>query len=202
MSQFREFLTGFHKRKLQRKKHAQETLEKELKEERKRLKADAKESYKKLVISHRPIPELEELLADEYEDDEVKVKVVELSAFDGDNRIGPNKPIRDVSQDDEDDGDEEEEEEQAPGMELKRKPEKKASKAEAQEKVGEFKTERDVKKVLKKQATRNVKKSKVFQMKNKIESRKQKKKSMQLKKERIKVQNKKTKGRKGRGAAV
>jgi ribosomal RNA-processing protein 17 len=34
----REFLTGFHKRKLQRKKIAQEQLKQQLKEERKRLK--------------------------------------------------------------------------------------------------------------------------------------------------------------------
>lgn len=37
---FREFLTGFHKRKLQRKKKAQQKLEQDLKEERKRLKAE------------------------------------------------------------------------------------------------------------------------------------------------------------------
>jgi ribosomal RNA-processing protein 17 len=34
----REFLTGFHKRKLQRKKRAEEELKQQLKEERKRLK--------------------------------------------------------------------------------------------------------------------------------------------------------------------
>jgi hypothetical protein len=36
----REFLTGFHKRKLQRKRKAQEELEQQLKEERKRLKQE------------------------------------------------------------------------------------------------------------------------------------------------------------------
>lgn len=184
---------------MQRKKHAQENLEKELKEERKRLKADAKESYKKLVVSHRPIPELEELLADEYEDDDVTVKVVELSTnaiAKSNNWIGPNQPKRDSDDDESEGGESEEEEEEAPGMELKRRPVK-AEAAEAEVK-GEFKTERDIKKVLKKQATKNVKKSKVFQMKNKIESRKQKKKSLQMKRERIKLQNKKNKGRKVR----
>jgi hypothetical protein len=34
----RQFLTGFHKRKLQRKKIAEEQLKRQLKEERKRLK--------------------------------------------------------------------------------------------------------------------------------------------------------------------
>jgi hypothetical protein len=40
LSLYREFLTGFHKRKLQRKKIAQEQLKQQLKEERKRLKQE------------------------------------------------------------------------------------------------------------------------------------------------------------------
>lgn len=195
---FREFLTGFHKRKLQRKKKAQEELQQQLKEERKRLKADAKESYKKLVVSHRPIPELEDLLQEEYEDDEVTVKVVELSADKLSARntfIGPNLSTYAAKDEEEENADEEEEseKEELPGMELKRK--KKIKEGVKQE---EFKTQKDVKRLLKKKATKNVQKSKVFQLKNKIESRKQRKKSLQQKKQRQSFQNKKTKSRRGK----
>jgi len=39
---FRDFLTGFHKRKLARKKKAKEDFEKKLKEEKKRIKTEVK----------------------------------------------------------------------------------------------------------------------------------------------------------------
>lgn len=38
----RDFLTGFHKRKLARKKKAKEDFEKKLKEEKKRIKTEVK----------------------------------------------------------------------------------------------------------------------------------------------------------------
>lgn len=57
----REFLTGFRKRKLQRKKQATEVLEQQLKEERKRIRLEAKHAYKKLVVTNRDIPELSEV---------------------------------------------------------------------------------------------------------------------------------------------
>lgn len=163
-------MTGFHKRKLQRKKKAQEELQLQLKEERKRLKTEAKDSYKKLVVSSRPIPEVEELLKEEYEEDNVTVKVVELSA---------NKPIvEDAEQSEEElEQSEGEEEDEVPGMELKPKVVKKNE----EKKV--FRSDRDVKKELKRQATKNVQKSKVFQKKHKMERQKQKKKSLQQKKQ-------------------
>lgn len=163
---------------MQRKKKAQEELQQQLKEERKRLKKEAKESYKKLVVSHRPIPEIEELLKEEYEEDNVTVKVVELSSNDV-SRIGPNR--MQFAQE----AEEVEEEEEVPGMDLKPRRKK--------EEVVEFKTDKDVKKALKKQAVRNVKKSKVFQKKNQIEKRKQKKKSLQQKKRHMKFTGNKAK---------
>ncbi|RZC32906.1 nucleolar protein 12 [Asbolus verrucosus] len=180
----RDFLTGFHKRKLQRKKEAREKLELELKNERKRLKTEAKESYKKLVVSSRSIPELETLLQEQYEDDDVTVKIEELSTNNialQSNWIGANQPKYEKSDC------EDEETEEIPGMEL--------TERKKREKVAEqkFNSERDVKRLLKKEATKKVKKSKVFQMKNKIEKQKQKKKSMQLKKQRIKLKEKKSK---------
>ncbi|XP_063917182.1 nucleolar protein 12 [Zophobas morio] len=180
----REFLTGFHKRKLQRKKEAREKLERELKEERKRLKTEAKESYKKLVVSHRPIPELETLLKEEYEEDNATVRIEELSTNSiarESNWIGANQP---KCQSDDD----EEKEEEVPGMGL-------TNTKKDKKEIQEFDTERDVKRLLKKEATKKVKKSKVFQMKNKIEKEKQKKKSLQMKKQRMKFKEKKSRKR-------
>lgn len=42
---FSEFLTGFHKRKLARKKKAKDDFEKKLKEEKKRVKAEVNYSF-------------------------------------------------------------------------------------------------------------------------------------------------------------
>ncbi|KAF7266580.1 nucleolar protein viriato [Rhynchophorus ferrugineus] len=176
----REFLTGFHRRKLLRKKQAQELFEKELKEERKRLKADAKESYKKLVVSHRDIPELENLLQKEYEDDDVTVKVVELNPNDiaeENNWIGINQPkYNDDSLVDTSNSEDEGDKNEIPGMELKKLNQKKIMVEK------KFDNEKQIKKELKKQATKNIKKSKIFQRKNKLEQLKQRKYAQKQKK--------------------
>lgn len=187
-------MSGFHKRKLQRKKKAQEELEIQLKDERKRLKQEARESYKKYVVSHRMIPELEHLLVNEYEEDDVNVKVTELSTTEiakRNNWIGENKVVYDEPEDDE--VEEEEDKTEIPGMEVNKKEVKKEEK-----KVPEFKTEKDVKKALKKQATKNIQKSKAFQMKNKIERQKQKKESFKKRKDRMKIRNQNNRNR-GKG---
>ncbi|XP_067006129.1 nucleolar protein 12 [Anabrus simplex] len=172
----REFLSGFHKRKLQRKKKAHEELKQQLKDERKRLKQEARESYKKLIVSHRPVPELEHLFTEKYELENHSVSIMELSASElakKNNWIGENKVQYEQEDDDDEEEDRESDEEkegnEVPGMVLK--------------------TPRDVKKVLKKQATKQVQKSKAFQMKNKLEQRKNKKKSLKVKKLRMKVQS-------------
>lgn len=182
---------------MERKKKYQEKLSLELKVERKRLKQEARESYKKLVVSHRDIPELENLFTEQYEDEDVTVKVTELSTSEIANRnnwIGENKPHYEVPVSEEESEDEASAEvENVPGMEIKQKPKK-----VKEEKVTKmFKTEKDVKKALKKQATKNVQKSKAFQMKNKMERQKNKKKSMRQKKERFKVRKQKHKVRGG-----
>ncbi|KAF2905199.1 hypothetical protein ILUMI_00976 [Ignelater luminosus] len=202
----REFLSGFHKRKLQRKKKAKEKLEQELKEEKKRLKAEAKESYKKLVKSHTPIPEIENLLAEEYDDEDVNVKVVELSTNEiakQNHWIGTNQPSyesdhNESTSENEDDVTEDE----VPGMELKLKSKKADSDEEEIDKPKELKSKAEIKKLLKKQATKNVQKSKAFQMKNKIEKQKQKKKALQKRKIRMKIQNKSSKNRNKRSKGL
>nr|XP_023025809.1 uncharacterized protein LOC111513823 [Leptinotarsa decemlineata] len=174
---------------------AKEKFEKDLKEERKRIKAEAKESYKKLVVSHRSIPELENLISEKYEDNDVSVKVVELSTNDiatKNNWIGANQP-RYESDNDVSDEPTTEMDNEIPGMELKRTTKPINIKKETKK----FDSEKDVKKALKKQATKTVQKSKVFQMKNKLERQKQKKKSRQMKAQRMKFQEQKGKFKRG-----
>ncbi|KAG8264229.1 hypothetical protein J6590_017246, partial [Homalodisca vitripennis] len=89
-----DFLTGFHRRKLGRKRKAQEELKQWLKEEKKRIKKEAKEEIKKLVLTNRPIPELEHLHSEEYELPNHSVSIVELSSTALENKnhwIGSNK---------------------------------------------------------------------------------------------------------------
>lgn len=172
----REFLTGFHKRKVQRKKKAEEELKQQLKEERKRLKHEARESFKKLVVSHRPVPELENLISQNYELENHSVSILELSASDlaeKNNWIGINKVQYENDKSEQSDKKEEQKDE-LPGMELK--------------------TRKDVKKIIKRQATKQVQKSKAFKLKNKLERQKNKKESLKKKKRQIKAQSKSKKG--------
>lgn len=136
-----------------------------------------KESYKKLVVSSRPIPDLEQILQEEYEDDDVNVKIVELSSDTLQKRdivIGENRPkvkkekVANVNK-------ENKTLNEVPGMGSDVENESVESEDEK-----ELKTKQEVKKLLKKQATKKMQKSKVFQMKNKLD----------------RVQNKKTQKRK------
>ncbi|CAG9785923.1 unnamed protein product [Diatraea saccharalis] len=176
----KDFLCGFRKRKLERKKKAQEELQRMLKEEKKRIKQENKEAYKKLVVSSRPIPDIEQLLQDEYEDEDVNVKIVELSSDvlqKKDLVIGENRPTestvkRDVCK--------KRSVEDIPGMALDTENEKYESEVEenAEKKL---KTKKEIKKMLKRQATKKIQKSKVFQMKSNLEKVQNKKKSQQKK---------------------
>lgn len=59
----REYLTGFRKRKAERRKKFNENLKKEIKSERKRLQTELREDIKKSA-SNRRIPEIEHLIED------------------------------------------------------------------------------------------------------------------------------------------
>ncbi|EAL40543.3 nucleolar protein 12 [Anopheles arabiensis] len=125
-----EFLTGFHKRKQHRKKIAQGEMQRKLKEETKRIRAEAKEKMRNLYHSYKPIPELTEEdkaeeQEDEYDTENVTVKVVELSTRDlakENNWIGENRGmVKDDESDAEnssDDGNDEQQLGVVPGMEL------------------------------------------------------------------------------------
>lgn len=192
-------------------------MEIKLKEERKRIKVEAKESYKKMTKSYAPVPEIEEILAEEtFETDEVKVSVVELSTSElakRSNWIGANKPVYSGDEEEEDEAAEESAEEEVnelPGMELTVKKRKLAQKKEAKiveketekeeeedETVYQFKNKRELNKVIKKQATKTIKKSKAFQTKGKIDAKKMQKKSRRLKGQKEKFMKEKLKNRGG-----
>ncbi|KAJ2939735.1 hypothetical protein O0L34_g17927 [Tuta absoluta] len=177
----KDFLCGFRKRKLERKKKAQEEMQRMLKEEKRRIKQENKESYKKLVVSSRPLPDIEQLLKEEYEDEDVNVKIMELSTETLQKKdlvIGENKPKADTKK-----------------VEKKKKTietnagipgmgsdvESPSENSETEETDTNLKTKKEIKRMLKHQATKKIQKSKVFQMKSKLERVKNKKKSQQKK---------------------
>lgn len=124
-----EFLTGFHKRKVHRKKMANNQIKRKLKEEVRRIRNEAKDNVKKLYHSYKPIPELtaeDREEEQEYDTENVTVKVVELSTMDlakENNWIGENRgAVRGEDGDEEEDDSSSEDGETAldtiPGMEL------------------------------------------------------------------------------------
>ncbi|CAB3251964.1 unnamed protein product [Arctia plantaginis] len=198
-SKRKEFLCGFRKRKLERKKKAQEELQRMLKEEKKRIKQENKESYKKLVVSSRPIPDIEQLLQEEYEDEDVNVKIVELSSDTLQKRdlvIGENKTTEIIKK--EKIKKQETVKESIPGMGSdEESAEEEESNHEDDDKKS--KTKKEIKQMLKKQATKKIQKSKVFQMKSKLDRVQNKKKSLQKKGRMAKADPRKDKSKKKGG---
>lgn len=128
-SKRQEFLTGFHKRKVHRKKIANSQIERKLKEEARRIRHEAKDNVKKLYHSYKPIPELtaeDREEEQEYDTENVTVKVVELSTTDlakQNNWIGENRAVVRGEDDEEEEDqsysdDEDEDLDTIPGMEL------------------------------------------------------------------------------------
>lgn len=180
----KEFLCGFRKRKLERKKKAQEELKQLLKQEKKRIKQENKESYKKLVVSSRPIPDIEQLLQEEYEDEDVNVKIVELSADTLQKKdlvIGENRPKEKVQTPQKKNKNKDAERAAVvPGMGSDEESVEEESEGE-EDGDNKIKTKKEIKSMLKKQATKKIQKSKVFQMKSKLDRIQNKKKSLQKK---------------------
>lgn len=92
----KEFLTGFHQRKLERKRKAKEELEKRKKEEKKKLKEERKNIMQEMYLSQRTVPEIEHLVEPvTYELPEHTVTVtsvddIDFIGHDG-TRLGKNK---------------------------------------------------------------------------------------------------------------
>ncbi|XP_050544015.1 nucleolar protein 12 [Daktulosphaira vitifoliae] len=155
-----EFLTGFHKRKLARKKKAKEDFERRLKEEKKRIKAEAREAFKKLTNAHPIIPEPLDYVTEEYNLENHTVQICELSTDEiakTNNWIGSNQVVYEEEKKSEKEDSEEEDNNGVPGM--------------------NFGSIKEIKKAIKKQAAETVQNSKIFKMKNKIERIKDRKKA-------------------------
>lgn len=120
------------------------------------------------MVSNRLIPELPESIQNEYEDDEVTVQIMDLSSnvTNEDKEINSNKTAEDKTT----------KKIEIPGMELTLDNNQTVNVPNKQ-----FSSEKQIKHLLKKTATKNVQKSSIFQKKNKLERNKQRKKSLQQK---------------------
>ena len=136
-------------------------------------------------MSSRPIPDIEQLLQDEYEDEDVNVKIVELSADTLQKKdlvIGENKPKEKVKK--VQDKAKDKNNQKAPtisGMGSDEESAEEESEGEEDDDDEKIKTKKEIKSMLKKQATKKIQKSKVFQMKSKLDRIQNKKKSLQKK---------------------
>lgn len=237
---FREYLSGFRKRKQERRKKARDDLELQVKEERKRLKQEvqsssveiaypfqwielqAREDLKsKFKLSFAPIPELaDELNEEEFETDDVKVKIVEISTSElakSNNWIGENRPK--YSDDEDDDGETDKGKispeicDGIPGMDLtfpvKSKPSNKSTTAigSVNETTNEkpsiidhksYKSKKNLTGTVHQKAVKALKSSKAFQMKRKLDQLKDRKKARLEREKRQKIHNKAAKKHNGK----
>nr|XP_033321376.1 nucleolar protein 12 [Megalopta genalis] len=180
----REFLKGFHKRKVQRQKKAQEELQQQLKEERKKIKQEARERYQNLVSS-RDIPEIQQLLSQqEYETEGHTVSILDLNVADlleKDVFIGENEGTNETEDEEEEENNQNmEDDEEIVGMTLNKKKEANNSKQNLVNKP--ISNKKDIKREIKRAALKRVQKSKAFQQKQKLERNKNKKESIKKQK--------------------
>ncbi|ALC43420.1 vito, partial [Drosophila busckii] len=186
-----EFLTGFRKRKNERRSRAKADLERNLKEERVRIRQEVKDGFKHMKKSFEPLRELTEAdkleagTEDAYEDDEVQVKIVELSTNEmaaQRNMLGTN--TADDSDEEEVAPEESENEGQQtnliPGMDfdINAKRKRKAGTDDEEEEGSRWnQTQRDIKskkeldKLMKTKTLKKMKKSKLFKMKERMDKK-------------------------------
>lgn len=180
----KEFLTGFSKRKNERKKKAKEQIELMLKQEKKLIKSQLKDglNLKAMKKTFQPLQELtEEDKMEKFEDDEVEVKIVELAANDfalKGNMIGANIGVESEEEDQGNHSDEESEIDAntIPGMDLvkqKKKPKKPTkSKGATENKLstsGEFKSKKEIDALMKKKTIKKLKVTSAFKQKQRFE---------------------------------
>lgn len=128
------------------------------------------------------------------------VKIVELSTSDiaeRQNWIGQNKPRYESEDEAETSSLKEDDDavEELPGMELKEKVLKPSPKAGETKTDKTFKSQKEIKKMIKKKATKSIQKSKTFNKKFKMEQNKNKKTSSRMKNSKSKFANKQGKMR-------
>lgn len=186
----KEFLSGFRKRKNERRQKAKDEVARLYKEHLKSIKTQQKERMKSMKQSFQPLKELtEEDKTEKFEDDEVEVKIVELSANDfavKGNMIGANTggESEEEEKNDQSDAESEIDENTIPGMDLvkkkKRKPNKSTKNVKPTDKesgVKELKSKKDLDRIMKKKTFRALKESKVYKQKKKFEQVANRKKS-------------------------
>lgn len=195
-SNFSEFLSGFSKRKTERKRKAKTALEKKIKNELKRIRQETKDGIKKNCKSFEPIkfPALgnSDLEEDVIEDDSVTVSVKTLGVDDlaqKNNWIGSNKGfvVESESEVEDQNGTEE-----IQGMGLSEKKEKKPTKEE--EPAKKYQSKKDIDREMKKKTLKAIKKSKTFQAKGREKRSKDRQVSRRIKhfKQKTKTQSKKS----------
>lgn len=207
----RDFLTGFRKRKLERKARARKEIEDKLLKERKQIKAEIKENFfNQFKKSFAPLPdaEPEEDKEEEYEDDEVKVKIVELSTSDmalENNWIGANRGKVQESSEEEEESEEEQPEEAVPGMSVTaaKAPKSKIKTTKNTDKaLKDIKTKKELTRVVRDQTTRMIKQSKAFKMKKTLDTMKSRRKARGEKRKKIHVLKKQSKKSGGKHKAL
>lgn len=159
-----------------------------LKEERKRIRQEVKDSVKHLKKSYEPVPEVEHLInEEEYENSAVTVKIMDLSTDNASqyNFIGENK-VRQNPEETDNDGEELDDgvEDAVPGMSVvtKSKPAPKEKKE-----VKEISSKKDLNRLTKKTAVKSLRKNKLFKMKSKLDSAADKKKARKEKRKKEKL---------------
>lgn len=188
--QNRDFLTGFRKRKNERRTRAKAQLDRSLKEEHKRIRKEVKDGFKHLKKSFEPLRELTDddkieglQQTEAYEDDEVQVKIVELTTNDlaaQRNMLGAN--IADES-DEEEAPQESEDDDQhqtnvIPGMDFdvnakrKRKAAAGADEEEGSKAVdADIRSKKELDRLMKTKTLKKIKKSKLFKQKERIDKK-------------------------------
>ncbi|XP_055679340.1 nucleolar protein 12-like [Lutzomyia longipalpis] len=199
----REFLTGFRKRKLQRKERAKEEIEQRLKIEKKQLRDEIRSNItKQFKKSFQPIPELEEQEAaeeEEYETEDVTVKITELSTYDlakENNWVGENKAKLEESFMKEEDSasDEDNEEEEIPGMSVKAPKATPVTQESAAEKEEvQLKSKKELNRMVQDHTLKFLKNSKAYKMKTQLQRSKNRKKSRRERVQKEKMQKKRNK---------
>lgn len=171
-------MTGFQKRKNERRARAKEQLERNIKEERKRIRNDVKNSMANMKKTFQPLvldPEIEEKCFEkEYEDDEVEINVLELAP--GNKNLNEDCYNDSNSSEASDKGSYIN---SIPGMELNvetvaKENEKKPKQVDnTSSELGKIGNKKMLDKLKKKKALKELKKSKIFKQKERADKKKQ-----------------------------
>lgn len=186
-------MSGFHKRKQQRKKKAQQELERRVKNELKNIRTKTQDELRKKYQSFKPIhiPILDDANEDEQnedveEDEEVLVTVKTLGRDELAQRfnwIGDNRPPPESDPEPEPLSDEEQPENEVEGFSLKKvkksvaKPVEDEEAAVTEEAAKKLQSKKEINREMKKKTLKALKKSKALKSKDRIQRHKNIKKS-------------------------